>query len=77
MKKSILLLLFSLLALSYSQAKLNGSGYYRIWNSKIEAVKKHKAFVCVTYNRYNINTAGGTMQNVDAVPLYFTDKAKN
>ena len=80
MKKILSLFLLLMLPCMYVAAKLEGSGYYRIWNAAVLAKKKEKAFCCVTYNAYYMNTAAGTQQDIDAIPLYpeqysFTDPA--
>ena len=80
MKKIFSLFLLLMLPCMYVAAKLEGSGYYRIWNAAVLAKNKEKAFCCVTYNAYYMNTAAGTQQDIDAIPLYpekysFTDPA--
>lgn len=80
MKRIFSLLLLAMLSHLYVAAKLEGSGYYRIWNAAVLAKNKEKAYCCVTYNAFYMNTSAGTSQYITSIPLYaekysFTDPA--
>lgn len=77
MKKDLFLLLLALMSFTGVSAKLNGSGYYRIWNAAVEVNQKERAYCCVTYNSYKMNNAAGTQQDIDAIPLYPGDYAQH
>lgn len=78
MKRIFSLLLLAMLSHLYVAAKLEGSGYYRIWNAAILAKNKEKAYCCVSCDSYYMNTSAGTDQKIASIPLYpeqysFTD----
>lgn len=78
MKRIFSLLLLAMLSHLYVAAKLEGSGYYRIWNAAVLAKNKEKAYCCVSCDSYYMNTSAGTDQKIASIPLYpeqysFTD----
>lgn len=78
MKRIFSLLLLAMLSHLYVAAKLEGSGYYRIWNAAVLAQNKEKAYCCVSCNTYHMSTASGADQKIISIPLYpeqysFTD----
>lgn len=80
MKRIFSLLLLAMLSHLYVAAKLEGSGYYRIWNAAVLAKNKEKAYCCVSCDSYYMNTSAGTDQKIASIPLYpekysFTDPA--
>ena len=71
-------MLLAMLSHLYVAAKLEGSGYYRIWNAAVLAKNKEKAYCCVSCDSYYMNTSAGTDQKIASIPLYpeqysFTD----
>ena len=73
-------MLLAMLSHLYVAAKLEGSGYYRIWNAAVLAKNKEKAYCCVSCDSYYMNTSAGTDQKIASIPLYpekysFTDPA--